>query len=70
MIGRTDLLIGVKAAERHGNRITLLEGGEITIYSDEPVAVMAEGMAVKVVRSDKLTRFVLPKETTEFEVVI
>ena len=70
VIGRTDLLIGVKAAERHGNRITLLEGGEITIYSDEPVAVMAEGMAVKVVRSDKLTRFVLPKETTEFEVVI
>lgn len=70
VIGRSDLFIGVKAATRNGNRVTLLEGGEIALYSDPPVTVTADGQTVDTVRDGSLTRFTLPPTVTEFEVTV
>ena len=70
LIGRTDLFIGAKAVvSRSSRRFTLAEGGPIAIYSEEPVAVFANGSPLPQTRENRLTRVILPSDVTEIEIL-
>ena len=69
VIGRQDLFLGRKAvASSVGGKVTLVEGGEILIYSDLPVSVSIGKTELPVQRDGKVTAVSLDKETTEIEI--
>ena len=68
VMGRTDLFMGVKAAKRDGERITLLEGGKIAFVSEKPIKVTVCGKQVETVRNGVLNTVTVEKEQTEMTV--
>lgn len=69
VIGRTDLFIGAKAVQSvDRSTVTLVEGGEIAIYSESPVSVSANGEALPIIRTGKLTRVTVPANVTAITV--
>ncbi len=64
VIGRSDLYMGVKAAERNGREVSLIEGGEVAFISEKPIKITCGGENVAVVRTGVLTVAELKKEQT------
>jgi hypothetical protein len=68
-VGRTDLFIGVKAAQMdESGRVTLAEGGRVGFVSDRPVQVYANGEALATEREGLLTTVTVEPETTVLEI--
>ena len=65
-VGRTDLFVGVKAVESFdGEKLTLLEGGEVSVWSEKPIRVRSNGADIPTTRTGNLTRFTIPATVTE-----
>ena len=65
-VGRTDLYMGVKAATAFdGRTLTLVEGGEVSVWSEKPLRVSVNGQPVAAVRTGDLTRFTVPADVRE-----
>ncbi len=67
--GRTDLFMGVKAASSFdGQNLTVLEGGELSVWSEKPLRVRVNNTEIPTTREGNLTRFTVPANITEIHI--
>ena len=68
VIGRSDLYMGVKAAVRNGNEISLIEGGEVAFVSEKPIKIISDGKEITAKKDGALTAINIPCEQKKLTV--
>lgn len=69
VMGRTDLFMGVRAAKRDGDNVSLAEGGEVSFISERPIKIYVGGKEAEAEKHGVLTAVHTLKTETELKVL-